>query len=225
VPALLPELARSRRPRRGGLRRLRRARDLLHRSPGARALQAGGGAHRRRRPRAPRGPARREAVTRRLTVLALLLLVAAPAGAAAPAPANEAAVPEVAAQPPRGAARLRGLPERLRGRLAIGDGEPDARHHPRAAGCGGDPRPGARLLRRQVRAVDPPLAAPPRLRPPRVGGTLHRPRRGTRGGGPGPSPLAARPLAGAANCPRARGARAHPARDGGARPLRPAVPS
>src|SRR5262249_13183377 len=77
-------------------------------------------------------------------------------------------------------APLRRLPEPVGGGLALGNGEPDARDHPGAAGGGREPGRRAALLRRSLRGMDPSLAAAPGLQSPRLAPAARRGRRGAR---------------------------------------------
>src|SRR3990170_3818312 len=102
--ALIPERSGSQGPSLGGLRRLRRARNLLHRPQGARALQARGGADRRDRPPATGRPAGGAVMTRGFASAAAAVMLVTVVGwaAAAPPPAaikvDEQTVHEVASQ-------------------------------------------------------------------------------------------------------------------------------
>src|SRR5919204_5406520 len=75
----------------------------------------------------------------------------------------------------RRAAPLRGLPEPLGGRFALGDRAPNAGDHPRTTGSGRDARAGQGVFRREIRAVDPARAAASGLEPARVGDAVRRP--------------------------------------------------
>src|SRR4029453_7534682 len=75
---------------------------------------------------------------------------------------------------------MRRLPEPVRGRLAVRNRQPDARHHPRAPGRRRESRRGTRLFPREIRRVDSPRASQVGLQSPRLGRALRGPRAGAR---------------------------------------------
>src|SRR3990167_2112730 len=118
-------------------------------------------------------------------------------------------------------ASLRRLPESLRRRLPIGDGEPDARHHPPAPGGRRNPGASEGLLRREVRALGPALAAEAGLQPPGLDRPLRGPRPGPRARGFQRAALEPPPGRRPRGNPRdgRRHPRPHPPRDGRHGPL------
>src|SRR5262245_18945868 len=111
----------------------------------------------------------------------------------------------------RGSAALRGLPDPVGRRLAVRDGQPDARDRARALGCRRKPGPGPPVLRRALRRLDPAGAAATGLHPvgmagPVRGGAGRRHHR-RRAREPLDAAGAPNPAAG-----RSRHARANPAR-------------